>query len=465
VHADEVEAFINARYVCAPEACHRLFGYRLGFKWPPVQRLALHLPHEQPVVFTDSTDLTAVRARGAPATTLTAYFDYMRAHPEDKLACTLLYHEFPEHYAWHQSEKTWRPSARAGRSVVRMYIVRAKQEEVFHLRLLLTHVRGARSYEDLKTVNSRVAASFKEAARQRGLLADDDEWRRCLEECAQHYRPARVRELFELLLVNEQISDPMALWREFKHPLSDDFLFRRRQEMNRTAAAPPSLSVLRAAAENDTLLEMEAALKEHGMEHTKLGLPAPTYGRGGAGNRLLAEAYAHDPAQQAETAAHMVASTGASQRAAFDAIAAALPGGDGGRNHGRVFFLDGPATSGKTCLYNAQAAHVRGRGGIANMMASTTLVAMLMAGGHTTHSGMRLPIPMHPDATFNISQTSQLAELEADAWLCIDRTMRAVTGVDALFGGKVVVLGRDFRQTLPVKPHASQAESITCCLN
>ena len=35
----------------------------------------------------------------------------------------------------------------------------------------------------------------------------------------------------------------------------------------------------------------------------------------------------------------------------------------------------------------------------------------------------------------------------------VDRTLRDLCGVDKLFGGKVVVVGGDFRQCLPVVRH------------
>ncbi|XP_043224655.1 uncharacterized protein LOC122382858 [Amphibalanus amphitrite] len=46
----------------------------------------------------------------------------------------------------------------------------------------------------------------------------------------------------------------------------------------------------------------------------------------------------------------------------------------------------------------------------------------------------------------------------------LDRTLRDLTGSDQLFGGKVVVLGGDFRQVLPVVRHANQAGIVDASL-
>ena len=46
----------------------------------------------------------------------------------------------------------------------------------------------------------------------------------------------------------------------------------------------------------------------------------------------------------------------------------------------------------------------------------------------------------------------------------IDRMLRDVTGIDTPFGGKVVVLGGDFRQTLPVVKRGREADIVDNCI-
>jgi hypothetical protein len=49
VHAtrDEVQNYLDGRYVSASEACHRLFAFDLHGMHPNVYRLVVHLPNEQ----------------------------------------------------------------------------------------------------------------------------------------------------------------------------------------------------------------------------------------------------------------------------------------------------------------------------------------------------------------------------------------------------------------------------------
>ena len=47
----------------------------------------------------------------------------------------------------------------------------------------------------------------------------------------------------------------------------------------------------------------------------------------------------------------------------------------------------------------------------------------------------------------------------------VDKTLPDITRVGAPFSGKLIVLGRDFRQVLPVIPCAYPAEVVASCIN
>ena len=69
-----------------------------------------------------------------------------------------------------------------------------------------------------------VCDTYKQAAILRGLLEDDTEWHRCLEEANTHAMPARLRELFASILHENAPAHPAALWDAFKGPMSEDIL-------------------------------------------------------------------------------------------------------------------------------------------------------------------------------------------------------------------------------------------------
>ena len=72
--------------------------------------------------------------------------------------------------------------------------------ERYFLRLLLCFVRGPKSFEDIRTVNGITMATFKEAAGALGLLDDDQEWLRCMQEAISFQMPVQIRHLFAIIL-------------------------------------------------------------------------------------------------------------------------------------------------------------------------------------------------------------------------------------------------------------------------
>ena len=117
-------------------------------------------------------------------------------------------------------------------------------------------------------------------------------------------------------------------------------------------------------------------------------------------------------------------------------------------NKSGAFFIDGPGGTVKTFLYRALLAAVRTKGFIALATAR-----------------FKIPVDIDDSFTCNISKQSLLAILIRDSELIVwdevsmakknmiealDTLLKDLMNTKALFGGKVLVLGGDFRQTLPV---------------
>ena len=107
--------------------------------------------------------------------------------------------------------------------IARVYSVSPKEGERYYLRLLLHNVPGATSFEHLRTVGNNVCDTFKDACSLLGLLEEDVEWTRCMDEAALWQMPCQLRQLFVILLVHCHPQDVKALWEKFKNPMSEDF--------------------------------------------------------------------------------------------------------------------------------------------------------------------------------------------------------------------------------------------------
>jgi hypothetical protein len=168
---DEVHTYIDTRYVSPPEAFWRLSEYRLHEQSHSIYRLAIHMPNQQPVYFTEGNHQAAAENATTKETMLTAYFKWNAAHHSP-----YLYTEFPFHFVWNSTGCKWTVRKKRGdRILPRVYSVSPKNSEKYCLCILLHHIPGATSFEYLRTVDGVTVTSFKEACIHRQLLFDDRE--------------------------------------------------------------------------------------------------------------------------------------------------------------------------------------------------------------------------------------------------------------------------------------------------
>ncbi|XP_028121691.1 uncharacterized protein LOC114318914 [Camellia sinensis] len=104
---NEIQQYLDARYIGPPEAVWRIFSHPLHAEMPTVVRLTLHLPgmHRAPE---ESLQMIQSRA-GQQMSTLTSFFAYCAANEDE---CPFTYQEFPQHFVWLKSENRWKSRER-----------------------------------------------------------------------------------------------------------------------------------------------------------------------------------------------------------------------------------------------------------------------------------------------------------------------------------------------------------------
>ncbi|XP_041451331.1 ATP-dependent DNA helicase pif1-like [Drosophila obscura] len=164
------------------------------------------------------------------------------------------------------------------------------------------------------------------------------------------------------------------------------------------------------------------------------------------------------------------------QRTVYDQILRAIE-----EQHGGVFFLDAAGSTRKTFVISIILATIRAQGRIALALASSGIAATLLDGGRTAHSALKLPLNMKADdnPTCNISKRSAMARVLQQCSLIVwdectmankkslealNRTLKDIRGDNRLFGGALILLAGDFRQTLPVVKLGTSADEINACL-
>ncbi len=152
----------------------------------------------------------------------------------------------------------------------------------------------------------------------------------------------------------------------------------------------------------------------------------------------------------------------------------------------KTFFIDWLGGAGKTFLYGCLLSRVRSTGDIALSMASSGIAALLLEGGCTAHLGFKILIvgfcgssacyvPLNSPqpalirvARFIVWDEAPMAHKHV--FEAVNRMLQHVMGVvdpavkDMLFGGKVVVMGGDFRQILPMVPRGKRGQIVDASL-
>jgi hypothetical protein len=164
------------------------------------------------------------------------------------------------------------------------------------------------------------------------------------------------------------------------------------------------------------------------------------------------------------------------QLSAYNTLMTAITNESGG-----LYFIDAPGGTGKTFLISLILAKVRSQNNIALAIASSGIAATLLDGGRTAHSALKLPLkPQFSEThTCNIKKNSSMGKVLQTCKIIVwdectmahkkslealDRTLQDFRSNKRLFGGALIVLAGDFRQTLPVLPSATPADELNACL-
>jgi hypothetical protein len=208
---DEIKLYLDVHYISSCKAMWCLYLFNMQEHIPTVVHLQVYLPNEQPIIYRaeEHLDIEAVLAEYAGHnTTLTAWFKANEAG-NDGIRNTL-YQNFPSKMLWNTGSYRW--TVRKERFAIgRMYHVHPTAGERFYLCLLLTKVKGATSWNDLRSFEGVQYPSFKEACLAQGLLEDNNEWHQCLEEARHMQTGAQLHHLFITIIRDCTPADSRAL--------------------------------------------------------------------------------------------------------------------------------------------------------------------------------------------------------------------------------------------------------------
>ncbi|XP_057734535.1 ATP-dependent DNA helicase PIF1-like [Arachis stenosperma] len=269
--------------------------------------------------------------------------------------------------------------------------------------------------------------TFHKACSTMGFLIDNKEYVFAIKEVTELASAAQLRRLFVILLLFVSIGRPLSVWEQTWAYLPNYILYHRRHELQY-----PDLSMSQDELQTFCLLEIEKLLQSNGKSlRNYAGMPV-------SNNSLVSQ----------------FSNLILLRELQYDTI--------------------------------SLAPRLRSEKKIVINVAFSGIASLLLPGGKTAHSMFNIPVELTEDTVCRIKKNSPKAEVVrlADlifwdealmtnklAFEALDRTLCDIMvsvsdrNKDLPFGGKVVVLGGDFRQVLPVIPKGSRAEIVMASIN
>jgi hypothetical protein len=301
--------------------------------------------------------------------------------------------------------------------------------------------------------------SFREAAEKRGLIEADNTLDECLTEAELFRMPSSLRRLFATILVFCEPHDVRTLWNNHLEAMAEDY--KRNCKNARTV-------------EQKVLMNIRDMFQSMGKDIESFPLPEIDE-QNDITNNIPREITEENNIEVDPEDMDLHKRLNDEQRAAYDQILTAVD-----RDGGGLFFVDGPGGTGKTFLYKALLATVRGQGKIALATATAGVAASIMPGGRTAHSRFKIPLKIDDGSICSFTKQSGTAKLLQATSLIIwdEATMTKRQTVEALdksmrdimdepnipFGGKTIVFGGDFRQVLPVVRKGTRSQIVDASL-
>lgn len=377
---NEIDDYINGRYLSSSEAAWRILQFNVTQKSPSVTTLSVHLPNQ------NLRQMYRKNGTESEGSTLARYF----ARPVLPQFASLLYTDYYQQYRFLPYVAGSQPqqghflevlSSFPQRLVVkrttkdtvaRIVTVPPRFGELFYLRALLLRIPG-KDFTDIRTVNGIIHSTFQQAAIALGLFQNGEEAENVLQEAVESYTtPSQLRFLFAHILLNTPCP-AINLFEKYQENLSADYL-------DKYDSPAESLQ--------HTLLDLSRHLVLNGGQLKDFGLPEPEERM----NELYLEdnAFSHRRDELVELSIAMQLHLLPAQLYVFQTILQAIQKNNQPTN--QCFFLDGKAGRGKTYTVNAIVNYIRGQGNIVVIAGSTALSVTLYERGKTAHSTFGIPV-------------------------------------------------------------------------
>ncbi|CAG8808428.1 8202_t:CDS:2, partial [Cetraspora pellucida] len=195
----------------------------------------------------------------------------------------------------------------------------------------------------------------------------------CIREAMMFHPGVKLQHLFAIILLFCEPTHPDKLWHKYKHAFTDDILSHLCKFNNN-----PHALFSDAEIEDFALRHIQSILQSQGRsieEFPYMPIPSEPENFFNKPDRLICEELNYDASTLKQIAETYESNLNQDQLAIFSVVTEAIK-----NNHHNCIFVDGLSGSGKTYLYAALLAWVRGQGLIALAVASSGIAALLLDG-------------------------------------------------------------------------------------
>ncbi|XP_074309151.1 uncharacterized protein LOC141643752 [Silene latifolia] len=325
---------------------------------------AFTFPANESVVFYDEDPIDEVLEKSSMG--VSKFLSWMKINSSEEeelqIAKDLLYCQFPTKFVWNKDQREW-TLRKQNFKIGRLQHVPPTCGELYFMRTMLNHVKGPKSYEDIRRVNGTLYDTYREACYAYGLIGDDKEYIDAIEEASEWASGFYLRNLFATLLLSGTLSTPSRVWEATWSLLADDILHRQRNILQNRG-----LELTDEELKNYALIDIEASLQLNGSSLARFeGMPLPDRSSTTHHvNTMVMDELSYDKESlQAEHASQLSSMTD-DQTTVYNEIMEAIASNQGG-----VFFVYGYGGTGKTFIWRTLCAALRSKGEIVLPVASS----------------------------------------------------------------------------------------------
>ncbi|XP_058756263.1 uncharacterized protein LOC131629499 [Vicia villosa] len=347
---DEIQQYLDCRYVSPSEACWRIYSYNIHGRKPAVEHMFYHFIGEKPIYYTDYARMENVLETAS--VTESMFTAWLVANAKYEEARTLTYGQFVSKFVYHKKQREWKPRKK-GFTIGRLIWVPPTAGELFYLRMMLTVAKGPTTYEEIRTVDNIQFDTFRDACFAMGFLEDDKEYIAAIKEASHWGTGHFLRKLFVVMLFSGAVNRPAHVWEQSWLLLSDGVLHTQR-----ALAANPELVLTQEELQNVTLIEIEKLLQANRRTLKDFSpIPYPNaYVLEQLGNRLIYDERNYDTTSMNSEFENLFAALTDEQRGIYEKIMQVVES-----QNPAVFFLHGYGGTGKTYMWRILAAALRSK--------------------------------------------------------------------------------------------------------